>query len=254
MYIYSVFVLFVYFNIWFFIGQIKNNNAVVDIAWGLGFVLVAWFTFIFSSYSLINIIITLLISLWGLRLGYYLFKRNWNKSEDYRYVNMRKNWFKYPRLQAYLKVYMLQMVLMFAVSLPVIFINNTSNINNINLISYLGVFVWIVGYFFEVLGDYQLRKFVSKQENKGKIMKSGLWKYTRHPNYFGEATMWWGIYILAFSVKGYYTIISPLLITYLLLFVSGVPLLEKKYKNNLEFIEYAKETSVFIPWFRKRQK
>ena len=250
MYLYSILVLFIYFNIWFLIGQIKKNNAVVDIAWGIGFVVVAWFTFIFSDKMLINYIITLLVSLWGLRLGYYLFKRNWNKSEDYRYVNMRKTWIKYPLLQAYLKVYMLQMILMFVISLPIIFINNVNS--SLNIITYLGVLVWIKGYFFEVVGDYQLKKFVSDKSNKGKIMKSGLWKYTRHPNYFGEATMWWGIYLISFSVGGLYTLISPLLITYLLLFVSGVPLLEEKYKDNQEFIEYAKVTSVFVPWFPKK--
>ena len=248
MYLYSLLVLFVYFNVWFIIGQIKKNNAVVDIAWGLGFVLVAWFTYIFSDKAIINSVITLLVSLWGLRLGYYLFKRNWNKNEDYRYVNMRKSWIKYPMLQAYLKVYMLQMILMFIISIPIIFVNNLSD--SLSIVSYIGLFIWIIGYFFEVVGDYQLKKFVSN--NKGKIMKSGLWKYTRHPNYFGEATMWWGIYLIAFSVGGIYTVISPILITILLLFVSGVPLLEEKYKDNEEFKEYAKVTSIFIPWFPKR--
>jgi steroid 5-alpha reductase family enzyme len=246
----TLLVLFVYFNIWFLIGQLKKNNAVVDIAWGLGFVVVALFTFIYSEMVLINYVITILISLWGLRLGYYLFKRNWNKKEDYRYVEMRKSWIKYPMLQAYLKVYMLQMILMIIISIPIIFINSSSD--SLSLIAYLGILVWIKGYFFEVVGDYQLKVFVKDPNNKGKIMKTGLWKYTRHPNYFGEATMWWGIFIISLSVGGIYTIISPILITLLLLFVSGVPLLEKKYKDNKEFQEYAKVTSVFIPWFVKK--
>jgi steroid 5-alpha reductase family enzyme len=246
----TLLVLFVYFNIWFLIGQLKKNNAVVDIAWGLGFVVVALFTFIYSEMVLINYVITILISLWGLRLGYYLFKRNWNKKEDYRYVEMRKSWIKYPMLQAYLKVYMLQMILMIIISIPIIFINSSSD--SLSLIAYFGILIWIIGYFFEVVGDYQLKVFVKNPNNKGKIMKTGLWKYTRHPNYFGEATMWWGIFIISLSVDGIYTIISPILITLLLLFVSGVPLLEKKYKDNKEFQEYAKVTSVFIPWFVKK--
>jgi steroid 5-alpha reductase family enzyme len=245
MYLISILVLFIYFNIFFLIGQYKKNNAVVDIAWGLGFVLVAWTTFLYSEMQLINYIITIIVSLWGLRLGYYLFKRNWNKIEDYRYQEMRKTWIKYPLLQAYLKVYMLQMILMFIISLPIIYINST--VSNLSLITYFGIIIWIIGYFFEVVGDYQLKQFVSNPVNKGHIMKTGLWKYTRHPNYFGEATMWWGIYLIALSINGYLTIISPLLINYLLVFVSGVPLLEKKYKDNPEFKEYAKVTSVFIP-------
>jgi steroid 5-alpha reductase family enzyme len=250
MYLESIIVLFIYFNIFFLIGQYKKNNAVVDIAWGLGFVLVAWFTFILSSMTIINYVITIIVSLWGLRLGYYLFKRNWNKAEDYRYVEMRKSWLKYPLLQAYLKVYMLQMLLMYIISLSIIFINNSNS--NLGLLAYLGIFVWIIGYFFEVVGDYQLKKFVSNPLNKGHIMKTGLWKYTRHPNYFGEAVMWWGIYLLALNAGGYLTIISPLLINFLLVFVSGVPLLEKKYKDNIEFQEYAKVTSIFIPMPPKR--
>jgi steroid 5-alpha reductase family enzyme len=250
MYLESIIVLFIYFNIFFLIGQYKKNNAVVDIAWGLGFVLVAWFTFMLSSMTIINYVITIIVSLWGLRLGYYLFKRNWNKAEDYRYVEMRKSWLKYPLLQAYLKVYMLQMLLMYIISLSIIFINNSNS--DLGLLAYLGIFVWIIGYFFEVVGDYQLKKFVSNPLNKGHIMKTGLWKYTRHPNYFGEAVMWWGIYLLALNAGGYLTIISPLLINFLLVFVSGVPLLEKKYKDNLEFQEYAKVTSIFIPMPPKR--
>jgi steroid 5-alpha reductase family enzyme len=250
MYLESIIVLFIYFNIFFLIGQYKKNNAVVDIAWGLGFVLVAWFTFMLSSMTIINYVITIIVSLWGLRLGYYLFKRNWNKAEDYRYVEMRKSWLKYPLLQAYLKVYMLQMLLMYIISLSIIFINNSNS--NLGLLAYLGIFVWIIGYFFEVVGDYQLKKFVSNPLNKGHIMKTGLWKYTRHPNYFGEAVMWWGIYLLALNAGGYLTIISPLLINFLLVFVSGVPLLEKKYKDNIEFQEYAKVTSIFIPMPPKR--
>jgi steroid 5-alpha reductase family enzyme len=250
MYLESIIVLFIYFNIFFLIGQYKKNNAVVDIAWGLGFVLVAWFTFILSSMTIINYVITIIVSLWGLRLGYYLFKRNWNKAEDYRYVEMRKSWLKYPLLQAYLKVYMLQMLLMYIISLSIIFINNSNS--DLGLLAYLGIFVWIIGYFFEVVGDYQLKKFVSNPLNKGHIMKTGLWKYTRHPNYFGEAVMWWGIYLIALNAGGYLTIISPLLINFLLVFVSGVPLLEKKYKDNIEFQEYAKVTSIFIPMPPKR--
>ena len=117
------------------------------------------------------------------------------------------------------------------------------------MLDYIGLAVWLVGYFFEVVGDNQLKNFIKKPENKGKLMKYGLWKYTRHPNYFGEATMWWGIFLIALSSpNGWIAIISPIIITLLLLlFVSGVPLLENKYKSHPEFAEYAKRTSKFVP-------
>lgn len=246
MYLETILLLLVYFNFFFIVGQIKKNNAVVDIAWGIGFVLVAISTLIFSTFTLRSIFVTILVSLWGLRLGFHLFRRNWNRKEDYRYQAMRKSWNKFPLVQSYFKVYMLQMFLMFTISYPIIYINTTS-IKGLNILDYVGILVWIVGYLFEVIGDHQLKEFISDPSNKGKIMKTGLWKYTRHPNYFGEATMWWGIFLISLSVGGIYTIISPILITLLLLFVSGVPLLEKKYKGNKEFEEYAKVTSVFIP-------
>lgn len=253
MYLETVLLLLVYFNFFFIVGQVKKNNAIVDIAWGIGFVLVAISTLIFSTFTLRSIFITILVSLWGLRLGFHLFRRNWNKKEDYRYQAMRASWKHFPLLQSYFKVYMLQMFLMFTISYPIIYINTTS-IRGLGILDYVGILVWIVGYMFEVIGDHQLKEFISDSANKGKIMKSGLWKYTRHPNYFGEATMWWGIFLISLSVGGIYTIISPILITLLLLFVSGVPLLEKKYKDNKEFQEYAKVTSVFIPLRPKKLK
>ena len=139
------------------------------------------------------------------------------------------------------------MLLLTIISIP-IFIVNFSTLEGLVILDYIGIIIWIVGYYFEVTGDAQLKAFISKKENKGKLMKSGLWKYTRHPNYFGEATMWWGIFLIAFNVGGIFpAIISPLLITYLLLFVSGVPLLEKKYKDHPEWPEYSRKTSKFIP-------
>nr|WP_313894207.1 DUF1295 domain-containing protein [Psychrobacillus sp.] len=125
---------------------------------------------------------------------------------------------------------------------------NVSTTEGLGILDYIGLVIWIIGYFFEVVGDNQLRNFISKPENKGKLMKYGLWKYTRHPNYFGEATMWWGIFLIALSApNGWIGIVSPIVITLLLLFVSVVPLLEKKYKNPPEFADYAMRTSIFIP-------
>ncbi len=112
----------------------------------------------------------------------------------------------------------------------------------------LGVIIWVVGFLFEVVGDYQLKSFVQSEANRGKIMQQGLWKYTRHPNYFGEVTLWWGIYLIALSTSGgWMTVIGPVTISFLILKVSGIPLLEKEFMKNPEFQEYARRTSTFFP-------
>lgn len=247
-------ILSLYFITLFFIAQKLKNNSIVDIAWGAGFVIISLFSLIIGNAKTERaIVVTILVTLWGLRLFYHLAKRNCGKPEDYRYVNMRKRWgTKFARLKAFLNVFVLQGVLQYIIALPIILVNSTKS-SELNILDYLGILIWIIGFFFEVVGDKQLKIFKSNPINKGKIMKTGLWKYTRHPNYFGEATMWWGIFIIALSVNGgFAAIISPILITLLLLFVSGVPLLEKKYKNNQEFTEYARKTNKFFPWIPKK--
>jgi steroid 5-alpha reductase family enzyme len=247
-------VLFVFFTLFFIIAQIKKNNGLADIAWGLGFVVVAVTSLIYKGdYTLIPLVVTGLVMLWGFRLFFYIGLRNWNKPEDYRYVDMRKKWKTHLVLKAYVFVFMVQGLLLFIISIPIQLSSLASGTAD-SLLQYivlgLGVILWLTGFFFEAVGDNQLKVFKSKPENKGKILSTGLWKYTRHPNYFGEALMWWAIWIVSLSSLVYLNllgIISPVLITYLLLFVSGVPLLEKKYKNNALFQEYAKKTSVFFP-------
>lgn len=246
-------VLFIYFLIFYIIAQITKNNSIVDIGWGLGFAVAAIYSFIVSAvYDLTSIIVTVVVSIWGFRLFYHIMIRNWKKPEDYRYVSMRKSWEnKNPALKAFVRVFMLQMILMYIISLPVI-VSNVAEIRNSIYWIIPGLIIWVIGFVFEVMGDWQLKVFKTDIKNKGKIMKQGLWKYTRHPNYFGESAMWTGIFIMSVS-KGmvYITFISPVLITLLLLFVSGVPLLEKRYTGNPEYDIYKKQTSKFFPWFPK---
>lgn len=249
-YIEILLVLLAFFFGVFLIAQVKKNNGLVDIAWGLGFVIVAVYSIFAVEFQTERaLVVTILIALWGLRLAYYLFQRNWSKDEDYRYVNMRKRWgtTKSKYIKIFLNVYILQLILLFIIAQPIILVNKSSE-TGLGWLDYIGVAIWIIGYIFEVVGDSQLKAFIKKPENKGKLMKYGLWKYTRHPNYFGEATMWWGIYIISLSVpNGWTAIYSPLIITLLLLFVSGVPLLEKKYKKHPEWPEYERKTSKFVP-------
>lgn len=246
-------VLWVYFSLVFLLGQYLNNNSIVDSFWGPGFLVVALFTFLQSDdRGMRAIVITALVAIWAIRLFTHITIRNWNKPEDYRYVAMRERWGdQFPRVKAYFKVYMLQGVLLFLIALPIIFANS-SEVQSLGIPAILGIILWVVGFFFEAVGDRQLKDFKSKPENKGKIMTEGLWSYTRHPNYFGEAVQWWGIFLIAItSLAQIWLIESPLIITLLLLFVSGVPLLEKKYKDRADFQAYARRTPKFFPWFPK---
>jgi len=247
-------IIFIYMSMFFVIALFKRNNSIADIAWGMGFVLITVFSFsraldVFERTLLINI----LVLIWGLRLAYYILKRNYKKKEDFRYANWRKEWKQHFLIRSYLQVFMLQGLIMYIIALPIM-ANNFNEVQNLSIFDIIGLTIWMIGFLFESIGDFQLKQFISKEENKGKIMQSGLWKYTRHPNYFGESAMWIGIALISFRSfsNPLFAIISPLLITYLLLFVSGVPLLEEKYKDNLEFQEYAKRTSKFIPWFVKK--
>ena len=243
-----------FFLLMFAWGQILKNNAVVDIGWGLGYVLVAVYALARLADSPERAwLITILVVLWGSRLAFYLAKRNLGKPEDYRYVKMRQNWgTRWPALKAFVNVYLLQGVLMYIIAIPIMWVH-VNSAAGLRFLDVLGAGVWIVGFLFESIGDRQLKNFKSQPENKGRIMKQGLWRYTRHPNYFGEALMWWGIYLVAAAVPfGWVMFFSPLLITLLLLFVSGVPLLEKRYAGNKDFEQYAKETNKFVPWFPKQ--
>ena len=247
-------VLFIYFTIFFILAQVKKNNGLADIGWGMGFVVVAFTSLIYQGdYSLIPLTITALVTIWGFRLFFFLGLRNWNKPEDYRYVAMKEKWKTNLVLKAFIYVFMLQGAFLFIISLPIqlaslVSVHADTTLQIVILV--FGVLLWLIGFFFEAVGDAQLKKFKSNPTNKGKILSSGLWKYTRHPNYFGEAVMWWAVWIVSLSSLAWLTalgIIGPAFITFLLLFVSGVPLLEKKYKDNALFQEYAKKTSVFFP-------
>lgn len=263
-------VILVFFIILYFIAERKNNYSIVDIGWGSGFILVAIsstilsfinssFAFTWSQFHLATAIILLFTILWGGRLALHIYKRNRHRPEDFRYQNMRKNFSpKHPHLSAFIKIFLTQALLMMVVS-AVIPLGMLSQPVNNSILEYtligVGSLIWIVGYLFEVIGDHQLRVFLATRKDKSQIMETGLWRYTRHPNYFGEATMWWGMAIIASStIGGWLGFISPLTITTLLLFVSGVPLLEKAYKDNVAYQDYKKKTSVFIPWFPKKGK
>ena len=254
-YLLSAVCIFSFMCTMFVIAQIIKNNSIVDIGWGVGFIIVTAVTFfVVGDDRFHQKLVSYLVIVWALRLSIYIGIRNIGQPEDFRYANWRKEWGSNFLLRSFLQVFMLQGLIMFINTLPIIVVNDDLSVHNSYKILYpVGVAVWVIGFFFEGLGDYQMYMFKASHHPKGKVMNTGLWKYTRHPNYFGEAVMWWGIFLLAIpSGMWYVSVLAPITITFLLLKVSGVTLLEKKYEGNDEYSQYKRNTNSFIPWFPKK--
>ncbi len=243
--------IFGYISLWFIISLIKKRNDVADIAWGLGFIAVAFYLYLTKNQGSISLILYTLIAIWGLRLAIHIGWRSKGKPEDFRYKKWREEWGKHFLIRSYLQVYILQGFFMWMISMPIIIAGIAPN-QEPNWFTLIGCLMWVIGFAFEAIGDYQLMVFVKNKQNKSDIMQTGLWKYTRHPNYFGEVLLWWGIFIITLPLQnGLWSIISPITISFLLLFVSGIPLLEAKYLNNESFKAYKKRTSAFFPMVPK---
>lgn len=258
--------IFLYFNALFALAQIKKDNSIVDIGWGVGFVVVAITTLLaFGEFNIRQSVTAALIAAWGSRLAIHIYLRNKGKEEDWRYQQMRERWGKWAPFYAYFKVFMLQGVLMFIVSLPIIHIMAVNVTGRAWLIG-IGVLLWVTGFFIESVADYHLTQHINDPDKKG-LLTSGIWSYTRHPNYFGEAVQWWGVGLIALAPVttlnpveltdcGWWVLIGPITITILVRFVSGVPLLEKKYdqSNTEAWQEYKKSTPIFFPSFRSKKQ
>lgn len=242
-----------YMSAWFVVSLIVKRSDVADIAWGIGFLLVAIVTFVGGGAGFDRgLLVTTLVFLWALRLSIHIFVRNRGKGEDRRYALWRESWGAWFPLRAFFQIFVLQGMLLLLVVLPVVAINLSPS-GAWTFLDAIGIGLWVIGFSFEAIGDFQLIRFLKNPENRGHVLKTGLWRYTRHPNYFGEVTLWWGIFVLALSTPvGWMSIAGPLAITTLILFVSGIPLLEKGMAGNPEFETYTKETSVFFPWFVKK--
>jgi steroid 5-alpha reductase family enzyme len=237
------------------ISVIVHNASIVDIVWGLGFVVVAWVVRIAIDQGddARQWLLVALTTVWGLRLAIHLFVRNHGNGEDYRYRAMRKKFGdRFPIISLY-SVFGLQGVLMFVVSLPVQ-LGQADPTPDIGVIAFIGIALWLVGMFFESVGDAQLARFKKDPANKGVVMDTGLWRYTRHPNYFGDACVWWGIGLVAAETgSGAWGLIGSLVMTILLRRVSGVTLLERSLvKRRQGYTEYVARTSPFVPRPPKR--
>jgi len=235
-----------------------KNTSIVDIIWGFGFVLVNWVAFFLTpdSFGDRKWIINILVTLWGLRLTTHIFLRNKGKPEDFRYAAWRKQYGKKWWWYSYLQTFMLQGGLMFLISAPLIHTQAMSTPTRLGILEFIGIIIWIIGFFFETVGDLQLEKFKQNPANKGKLLNSGVWLYTRHPNYFGDSAQWWGFYLIAAgSTFGFLTIFSPIIMTYFLIKVSGVAMLERTMADRKPgYKEYMQITNAFIPWFPKNNK
>ena len=238
--------IFVYQTCLFIVSLIYKRNDVADIGWGGGFIAIGIFLVVYFPTALQSWIVYLLTFIWGIRLLVYLFVRNRGKVEDFRYRAWREAWGKHFYLRSFLQVFLLQGFFMWLISmlLQVAAIAKTSEGSAACL---LGAVLWIVGFYFQAVGDAQLRAF-SKIKQPGAIMQSGLWKYSRHPNYLGEILMWWGLGIIVFPLPlGWLGLLGPLTITWLLMAVSGVPMLEKKYRNDTAYQQYKLQTPALFP-------
>ncbi len=235
-----------YMTLWFIYGTLKNRSDVADVAWGGTFIAAVLASLAIGPGSTSSLLATSFVIVWGLRLSFHIYSRNKNRPEDPRYKELKAKWGKITTVQIYLRIFLVQAVLATTVALPVIFMNSADlEISNLVIV---GALIWIFGFVFEVVGDRQLKQYIATKSQNEKVLDTGLWRYTRHPNYFGEVTCWWGFYVMALAMPwGWLTIIGPLTITYLILFVSGVPLLEKRFKKDQNYQEYAKKTSKFIP-------
>ena len=231
------------------LSLVWHDASIVDPVWPLGFVIVVWVTrAIADGNRARQWLLVIMVTLWGLRLSGYLARRKRGAPEDYRYQAMRRHYGDRFGIISLFTVFALQGVLMWVVSLPAQ-LGQVRPDPDIGALAIIGVAVWLVGITFESVGDAQLARFKSRPESAGQVMDQGLWKYTRHPNYFGDACVWWGIALVAAETGiGAIGIAGALVMSVLLVRVSGVPMLERTMaKRRPGYADYVARTSAFIP-------
>jgi steroid 5-alpha reductase family enzyme len=230
----------------------RKNVAVVDSVWSLMFVLMACVYVAADPLPMPKrawLVLTL-VAVWALRLSLYITWRNWGHGEDPRYQAIRaRNQPNFAFKSLYL-VFVLQALLAWLISLPLLGASLSGRA--LGLLDAAGALLWFIGIVFEAGGDWQLARFAANNSNKGRVMDQGFWRYTRHPNYFGDFCVWWGLYLLALSAGAWWSIVGPLLMSLLLMRVSGVTLLERDIgKRRPGYAEYARRTPAFFPWLPK---
>lgn len=229
----------------------RKNVTLVDSLWSLFFLSAVLFHLHNLNWALTErrVALLVMVTLWALRLSGFLTWRNWSENEDRRYQEIRQNNEPYFWMKSLYLVFGLQVFLAWFISLPLL--GGMLSREPLSALDYLGITLWCLGFFWESIADLQLAQFKSRSENQGRVMDRGLWRFSRHPNYFGEFTLWWGFYLFALSAGAWWSFPAPLLMSFLLLRVSGVSLLEKNISERRpDYVEYIRTTNSFFPWIR----
>jgi steroid 5-alpha reductase family enzyme len=256
-YIQAFFLIMIIMSLLWFVSIIIRNVSIVDLFWGAGFVITSGYYFINShGNESRKIILMILVAIWGLRLSVYLTWRNLGKGEDFRYREFRK---RYGEKRywwiSFFQTFLLQGVLMWLISAPLLGAQFYGHNSGPGILDYAGLAIWIVGFIFETGGDIQLARFKANPLNKGKVLDKGFWHYTRHPNYFGDSAVWWGFGLICLASGSYLAASGSLLMTALIIKVSGVALLEKSLTDQKPgYKDYIERTSSFLPWFPRKAK
>jgi len=244
-----------YMTVAWAVSLILRNAGIVDSFWGPGFaVLAATLPTIAGGPTWRSLLVLAVVAVWAGRLSAHITVRNWGRPEDWRYKTWRDRAGRAFWWRSYFKVFLLQGILLVLVAAPILLVAWARRPGSWGALDAVGAGVWLLGLLFEVVGDAQLARFKRDPENAGRVMDRGLWRYTRHPNYFGEALLWWGVYLIAVSVPfGWASVVGPAAITFLLVRVSGVRMLERGLRARRPgYEEYVHRTSAFLPWPPKR--
>jgi steroid 5-alpha reductase family enzyme len=237
--------LFGFMSLMFLVARRRQRLDTVDVAWGLGFVMVAWTAALYSPTTR-SLVVALLVSVWGLRLASHIHRRSKLRGDDPRYQELSAKWSEKFGWHSYVWVFLLQGGLIWMISVPVAMLANPE-LPGREWLTWLGGVVWLAGFVFEAVADRQLRLF-QQQKNHPSVLQTGLWRYSRHPNYFCELVQWWGIGIISLQVSyGWLGLVGPIILSYLMIFVSGIPPIEKRRQKNSEYQKYKQRTSPLIP-------
>lgn len=231
----------------------QQNCSIADVAWGPGILLTGLIYYFTSDGRTLRAHLTLaLLAIWAIRLATHLYFRMRLQGEDFRYVKWRDD-YDHWWLVSYVKIFLLQAVVGWIISLPIYFAIVSVVPASLTILDYLGILLFVAGMVFEGLGDEQLRRFRANRANRGKVLDTGLWRYTRHPNYFGEALVWWGFGLIGVATGGLPGLLGPAIFTYFLIYVSGVALLESTLIQKAGYIQYVGRTPPFLPLTAKAQ-
>lgn len=253
MYLQSFILILGVATVFWLVSLARDDVSTVDTLWSLMFLLIlGTYAYAASPVTPRGWLVLAMVAIWSIRLSAFITLRNHGQPEDHRYQAIRENNQPNFRFKSLYIVFWLQAFLAGLIAMPLL--AAASGAAPLGWLDLLGVVLWLTGMFFEVVGDQQLKAFRADESNRGKVLDTGLWRFTRHPNYFGEFTLWWGYFCLAVAAGGWWTILSPLLMSFLLLKVSGVALLESSISNRRpEYARYIKNTNAFFPGFGKRR-